>query len=62
MTRMLLAIMALVVGVAFSAPAFATDEKKPEEKKGKDKPTHMIYAGEGDKKDESKKKPDEKKK
>ena len=36
MTRMLLAIMALVVGVAFSAPAFADDTKKPAEEKKAD--------------------------
>jgi hypothetical protein len=53
MKRMLLAIMAVVVAVAFSAPAFA-DEKKGEEKK-KDKGGHVVIYGEEKKKEEKKK-------
>jgi uncharacterized membrane protein YdfJ with MMPL/SSD domain len=59
MKRMLMAIMAVAVLVAFSAPSFA-DETKGEgkKKKGKDAPkvVQMIYAGDEDqdKKDEKK--------
>ena len=57
MNRMLLAIMAVAVAVAFSAPAFA-DEKKGEEKKKDGKGGHVvIYADEGKKKDEKPKTP-----
>jgi len=58
MKRMLMAIMAVAVLVAFSAPSFA-DETKGEGKKGKkgtEKPkaVQMIYADDekGEKKDE----------
>jgi len=52
MKRILMAIMAVAVAVTFSAPAFAGDDKKKEEKKG-GKFVEMTYADEKkDKKDE----------
>ncbi len=49
MKRMLMALMAVAVAVSFSAPAFAGEDKKKEEKKG-------GHAAEtfGDKKEEKK--------
>jgi hypothetical protein len=51
MKRMLMAIMAVAVAVAFSAPSFAGEEKKDkkEEKKG----GHVVIYGE-EKKDKDK--------
>jgi len=49
MKTMLMAIMAVVVAVAFSAPSFAEEKKKDAEKKG----GHVVFAEE--KKDEKKK-------
>ena len=58
MKSMLLAIMAVVVAVSFSAPSFAGEEKK--DKKDEKKGGHvLVYADE--KKDEKKDKKDEKK-
>lgn len=48
MKSMLMAVMAVAVAVTFSAPAFAGDEKKKEEKKG----GHADTFGEEKKKDE----------
>ena len=42
MKRMLMAIMAVAVAVSFSAPSFAGDEKKKEEKKG----GHVVFGDE----------------
>jgi hypothetical protein len=51
MKRMLMAVMAVAVAVAFSAPAFAGEEgKKDKEKKG----GHVVIYGE-EKKDKEKK-------
>ena len=50
MKSMLMAIMAVAVAVTFSAPAFAGDEKKKDEKKGGNV---LVYGDE--KKDEKKK-------
>ncbi len=52
MKSILMAIMAVAVAVTFSAPAFAGEEKKKEEKKG----GHVLVYGEEkkDKKDEKK--------
>ena len=57
MKRMLMAIMAVAVAVAFSAPSFAGEEKKDkkEEKKG----GHVLVYG--DEKKDQKNKKDEKK-
>lgn len=55
MKRMLMAIMAVAVAVAFSAPSFADDTKKKEDK-DKKAPKHMVY-GDPEKKKEEKKKP-----
>ncbi len=54
MTRMLMAIMAVVVAISFSAPAFAGEEKK--DKKDEKKGGHVLVYGEEkkDKKDEKK--------
>lgn len=56
MKRMLMAIIAVVVAVSFSAPSFAGEEKK--DKKDEKKGGHvLIYADDmkkGDKKDEKK--------
>jgi Ni/Co efflux regulator RcnB len=52
MKSILMAIMAVAVAVTFSAPAFAGEEKKKEEKKG----GHVLVYG-----DEKKDKKDEKK-
>ncbi len=57
MKRMLMAIMAVAVLVAFSAPSFA-DETKKKEEKDKKTPKHMVY-GEEKKKDEKRKRRDE---
>lgn len=55
MKRILMAIMAVAVAVAFSAPSFAEDKKKDaDEKKA---PKHMVYE---DKKGEDKKKEEKK--
>jgi len=51
MKRMLMAIMAVAVAVAFSAPSFAGEEKK--DKKDEKKGGHVVVYG--DKKDEKKK-------
>ena len=48
MKSMLMAIMAIAVAVTFSAPAFAGDEKKKDEKGGK----HTETFGDEKKKDE----------
>ncbi len=48
MKSMLMAIMAIAVAVTFSAPAFAGDEKKKDEKGGK----YTETFGEEKKKDE----------
>ena len=54
MKRMLMAIMAVAVAVSFSAPSFAGEEKKKDEKKG-GKFVEMLNADEKkDKKDEKK--------
>ena len=50
MKRMLMAIMAVAVAVSFSAPSFAGDEKKKEEKKG----GHVVVFGDEKKKEEKK--------
>jgi Ni/Co efflux regulator RcnB len=60
MKRMLMAIMAVAVAVAFSAPSFA-DDTKTKEQKDKKTPKHMVY-GEEKSKDEKAKPKDEKKK
>jgi hypothetical protein len=52
MKRMMLSMLAVAMLVAFSAPAFAGEEKKKDEKKG-GKLTQMVY-GEEKKKDEKK--------
>lgn len=55
MKRMLMAIMAVAVAVAFTAPSFADEGKK--DKKDEKKGGHvLVYAEEGkkDKKDENK--------
>ncbi len=52
MKRIMLSMLAVAVLVAFSAPAFAGEEKKKEEKKGP-KLTQMVY-GEEKKKEEKK--------
>ncbi|HJT21477.1 MAG TPA: hypothetical protein VJ746_13460 [Nitrospira sp.] len=54
MKRMLMAIMAVVVAISFSAPAFAGEEKK--DKKDEKKGGHVLVYGEEkkDKKDEKK--------
>ncbi len=57
MKRMLMAIMAVAVAVSFSAPSFAGEEKKKEEKKG-GKFVEMLNA---DEKKDKKDKKDEKK-
>jgi len=54
MKRILMAIMAVAVAVTFSAPAFAGDPPKDEEKKDTKAPKYMVY-GEEDKKKEEKK-------
>ena len=54
MKRMLLAIMAVAVAIAFSAPSFAGAEKK--DKKDEKKGGHVLVYG-----DEQKDKKDEKK-
>lgn len=54
MQRMLMALMAVVVAVAFSAPAFAEGGETKKKDKG-DKPpkfVQMLNADEGKKKDE----------
>ena len=48
MKSMLMAIMAVTVAVTFSAPAFAGDEKKKDEKKG----GYVVVYGDEKKKDE----------
>jgi hypothetical protein len=48
MKSMLMAIMAVAVAVTFSAPAFAGEEGKKEEKKG----GHVLVYGDEKKKDE----------
>jgi len=48
MKSMLMAIMAVAVAVTFSAPAFAGDEKKKDEKKG----GHVVVYGDEKKKGE----------
>ena len=48
MKSMLMAVMAIAVAVTFSAPAFAGDEKKKDEKGGK----YTDTFGEEKKKDE----------
>jgi Ni/Co efflux regulator RcnB len=53
MKRMLMAIMAVAVGVTFSAQAFAGEEKK--DKKDEKKGGHVLVYGE-EKKDKEKKK------
>ena len=50
MKSMLMAIMAVAVAVTFSAPAFAGEEGKKDEKKG----GHVVVYGEEGKKDEKK--------
>jgi hypothetical protein len=50
MKSMLMAIMAVAVAVSFSAPSFAGDEKKKEEKKG----GHVVVFGDEKKKEEKK--------
>jgi hypothetical protein len=50
MKSMLMAIMAVAVAVTFSAPAFAGEDKKKDEKKG----GHVLVYGD-EKKDEKKK-------
>jgi len=75
MKRVLMAIMAVAVAVTFSAPSFAGDPPKPEEKKDEKKGGHVLVYGDEDtkKKEEKKggyidtfgdegKKPEEKKK
>ena len=52
MKRIMLSMLAVAILVAFSAPAFAGEEKKKDEKKG-GKLTQMVY-GEEKKKDEKK--------
>lgn len=47
MKRMLMAVMAVAVAVTFSAPAFASEERKEDKKGG-----HVTYSD--DKKDEHK--------
>ena len=42
MKSMLMAIMAVAVAISFSAPSFAGDEKKKEEKKG----GHVVFGDE----------------
>jgi hypothetical protein len=57
MKRMLMAIMAVAVAVAFSAPSFAEEgKKKGKDKKDAPKLVQMIYADDekGEKKDEEK--------
>ena len=49
MKSMLMAIMAVAIAVTFSAPSFAGDEKKKEEKKG----GHVVF-GDEKKKEEKK--------
>jgi hypothetical protein len=49
MKSMLMAIMAVAIAVTFSAPSFAGEEKKKEEKKG----GHVVF-GEEKKKEEKK--------
>ncbi len=53
MKRMLMAIMAIAVAVAFSAPSFA-DETKKGEKKDKDKGKLVQMLNADEKKDEKK--------
>ena len=48
MKSMLMAIMAVAVAISFSAPSFAGDEKKKEEKKG----GHVVVFGDEKKKEE----------
>ena len=50
MKRMLMALMAVAVAVSFSAPSFAGEDKKKEEKKG----GHVVVYGEDKKKEEKK--------
>ena len=50
MKSMLMAVMAVAVAVSFSAPSFAGEEKKKEEKKG----GHVVVYGEEKKKEEKK--------
>ena len=50
MKSMLMAIMAVAIAVTFSAPSFAGDEKKKEEKKG----GHADTFADADKKKEEK--------
>lgn len=52
MKRIMLSMLAVAMLVAFSAPAFAGEEKKDKEKKG-GKLTQMVYGEE--KKDKDKK-------
>ena len=52
MKRILMAVMAVAVAVAFSAPSFAGEEKK--DKKDEKKGGHVMIYGE-EKKDEKKK-------
>lgn len=52
MKRMMLSMLAVAMLVAFSAPAFASGDKKKDEKKG-GKLTQMVY---GEDKKEDKKK------
>ena len=49
MKSMLMAIMAVAIAVTFSAPSFAGDEKKKEEKGG-----HVVVFGDEKKKEEKK--------
>jgi hypothetical protein len=50
MKSMLMAVMAVAIAVTFSAPSFAGEEKKKEEKKG----GHVVVFGEEKKKEEKK--------
>jgi hypothetical protein len=52
MKRILMAIMAVAVAVTFSAPAFAGDEKKGEDKK---KGGHVVVYGDEKKGEDAKK-------
>jgi hypothetical protein len=50
MQRLIMAVMAVIVPLAFTAPIFADDEKKQEEKKG----GNVLVYDEEKKKDETK--------
>ncbi|MET0516836.1 MAG: hypothetical protein ABW047_16085 [Nitrospiraceae bacterium] len=53
MKRIMLSMFAVAILVAFSAPAFATEEGKKKEEKKSGKLTQMVY-GEEKKKEEKK--------